>query len=95
MSFIIKQFLKVDICEKNWINDSWVGCESFSSFVKLNEMDEDLKEVAEFENVLNKIKLLNYEIVKNKLLLAHFHQFLMSIIGFFCAKIVLTLSLLS
>jgi hypothetical protein len=59
-------------------------------------MDEDLKEVAEFENILNKIKLLNYEIVENKLLLAHFHQFLTSIIGiFFVAKIVLTLSLLS
>jgi hypothetical protein len=58
-------------------------------------MDEDLKEVAKFENDLNKIKLLNYEIVENKLLLAHFHQFLTSIIGFFFAKIILTLSLLS
>jgi hypothetical protein len=56
-------------------------------------MDEDLKEVVEFENVLKKIKLLNYEIVKNKLLLAHFYKFLTSI-GFFCAKNVLTLSLL-
>jgi hypothetical protein len=46
MSFTIKQFKKVDICEKNWISNSWVGCESFSSFVKLNEMDEDLKEAS-------------------------------------------------
>lgn len=56
MSFRIKWFLKVDICELMILG---VGCESFSSFVKLNEIDEDLKEVAEFEIVLNKIKLLN------------------------------------
>jgi hypothetical protein len=57
-------------------------------------MDEDLKEVAEFENVLNKIMLLNYKIVENKLLSAHFHQFLTSI-DFFDAKKVLTLILLN
>jgi len=48
-------------------------------------MDEDLKEVVEFENVLKKIKLLNYEIVKYKLLLAHFYKFLTNI-GFFLWK---------
>jgi hypothetical protein len=43
MSFTIEKFGQIDLCHKNWHNDSRLGCKSLSSLVDLIETHVNLE----------------------------------------------------
>jgi hypothetical protein len=59
MSFTIKKFGQIDLCHKNWHNDSRISCKFLSSLVDLIETHVNLeKELEEFEEAFEKDKVM-------------------------------------
>jgi hypothetical protein len=65
MSIVINFVLKLIFVNKNWPNDlKTLGCESFSDFVELIQMDLILEEKLEqFEELLKEMKFWIHEVI--------------------------------